>query len=60
MDKQINEKDLDFILESLEYTRLKFENYDQYPNIDFKQERLNDVNDVIKKVKNLKKTFKEF
>jgi hypothetical protein len=49
----LNKKDLAFILESLKYTRLKFEDYQQYPSYEFKQGRIADVNEVIKKVENL-------
>tara|TARA_R110002051_G_scaffold325756_1_gene430875 strand:+ start:5520 stop:5678 length:159 start_codon:yes stop_codon:yes gene_type:complete len=49
----LNKKDLQFILESLQYTKLKFENYEQYPSYEFKQGRINDVNEVIVKVKEL-------
>jgi len=46
--------DLDFILESLKYTRHKFENY-EYPTYEYKQQRIDEVNEVIVKVGNLKK-----
>lgn len=49
----LDKKDIKFILESLEYTRLKFENYEQYPSYEFKQGRIKDVNDVIVKVREL-------
>lgn len=46
----LNKEDLHLILESLNYTKLKFENYDSYPSYEFKQEQLKQVNDLIKKV----------
>jgi len=49
----LDKADLKFILESLEHTRHKFENYDEYPSYEYKQTRINDVNKVILKVKEL-------
>jgi len=59
MEKKLNEKDLDFILESLKYTKLRFEKYDKYPSNEFKQERINDANEIIAKVQFLKQNLKE-
>ncbi len=47
-------QDLDVILESLKHTRHKFENY-EYPTYEYKQQRINEINEVITKVGNLKK-----
>lgn len=60
MNKELNVNDLGFILESLKYSKLKFEEYQGYPNEEFRQKRISEANDVIEKVKLLKKTFKEF
>lgn len=60
IDEELNKKDLDFILESLKYTKLKFENYDQYPDYSYKQKRVEEVSKVITKVKKLKQSFREF
>lgn len=57
MSKELNKSDINFILESLNYTKLKFEGYDKYPSYEFKQQRNNDVNNVIEKVKIIKKTL---
>lgn len=54
MDKLTHE-DLDFILESLKYTKLRFEEYKDYPSHEFKQKRIQEVNAVIDKIKSLKK-----
>jgi hypothetical protein len=47
--------DLNFILESLNYTRLKFESYPigptGYPSYEFKRKRLDDVESVIAKMR---------
>ncbi len=53
MTDKLNLKDLDFILESLKYTKLKFEEYDKYPPGEFKQKRINEAQDVIVKIKAL-------
>jgi hypothetical protein len=60
MNDELNVKDLDFILESLNYTRLKFEEYEKFPNQDYKKSRIEEVNTIIQKVNKLKQTFKEF
>ena len=57
MNKILTKKDVEFILESLNYTKLKFENYEKYPNPEFKQQRINDVIDVIGKVQQIKKAL---
>jgi hypothetical protein len=57
MSKELNMNDVNFILESLNYTKLKFEGY-EYPSYEFKQKRLKDVNDIIEKVKSLKEELK--
>lgn len=51
-------EDLDFILESLKYTRKSFEEYQEYPSYEFKQDRLKTVNDVMEKVRAVKKELK--
>jgi len=50
MEKLTN-SDLSMILESLKYTKIKFEDYDQYPSLKFKQERIDEVIKVIDKIK---------
>ena len=51
--------DLDFILESLSYTKHNFENYpigeNGYPSYEYKQNRLELVNSITGKIKNLKR-----
>ncbi len=53
MEEQLDINDFEFILTSLEYTRLKFENT-QYPAYELKQSQLERVNSVMKKIRNLK------
>lgn len=52
-------EELNFILESLNYTKLKFENYPigpgGYPSYEYKQKRLEEVASVVEKVRQLKK-----
>lgn len=50
-------EDIDFILESLKYTRDKFENY-EYPSYEFKRKRLDDVEMIISKVSAIRKEIK--
>ena len=55
--------DLDFILESLKYTKHKFENYPigekGYPSYEYKEKRIEEVNRVILKVQELGKSLKK-
>ena len=55
MKDEITVEDLDFILTSLKYSRLKFEDYQHYPSYEFKQSRLDQVGGIIRKVSQLKK-----
>lgn len=55
MTKQFTPKELEFILESLKYTKIKFEEYNNYLSREFKQKRVNEVDDVIAKVKTILK-----
>ena len=43
-------EDLNIIKDSLLYTKLKFEDYQDYPSLEFKNERIQTVIEVIKKV----------
>lgn len=56
MPTQLTPKDLEFILESLKYTKIKFEEYKDYPSYEFKQQKVKEVDDVIA---NVKAVFKE-
>jgi membrane-bound lytic murein transglycosylase MltF len=58
MPTQLTQQDLEFILESLKYTKLKFEDYQQYPSYEYKQERIKEVQDVMSKVKDILKETK--
>lgn len=42
-----------FIQESLKYTKLKFEEYQGYPSYEFKQKRIMDVTNGMKKISTL-------
>ncbi|MGN6396678.1 MAG: hypothetical protein ACTHMI_14000 [Mucilaginibacter sp.] len=48
--EQLTLEDLSFIKESLKYTKLKFEEYQDYPSYDFKQGRIEEAADVLNKV----------
>lgn len=41
------------ILESLMYTKQKFENYENYPSKEFKQKRVDEINQLILKIKSV-------
>lgn len=61
--EKLNVDDLSFILESLNYTKHKFENYpigeNGYPSYEYKQKRLEDVGIVIAKVREEIKVLKK-
>ncbi len=48
---QLTSEEKQLILESLRYTKLKFESYEGYPSTEFKQKRVNEVNNLIMKLK---------
>lgn len=52
---KLTKQDLELILESLKYTKLKFEDYEKYPSYEYKQERINEVNEVVGKIEALKR-----
>ena len=54
---QLSNEDLDFILESLKYTKQNFKDYQNYPSYEYKQSRLKIVNELINKVNSLKKNI---
>ena len=56
--KELALEDVNFILESLKYTRLKFEEYQGYPSYEYKQGRIADVNNVMAKVTAIKAELK--
>ncbi|KOH44102.1 hypothetical protein [Sunxiuqinia dokdonensis] len=51
MKVDLEKEDLDFILESLEYTKQKFENYEKYPSGNFREDRIDFVIQLQKKLK---------
>ncbi|WP_289028708.1 hypothetical protein [uncultured Algoriphagus sp.] len=54
MNEELTKADLDFILTSLDYKRLQFENYQKYHSDEFKRKQLDQVEEVIAKVRKLK------
>ena len=57
MERVLTKKDCDLILESLKYARLNIENHQTRPSYEDKLKRIEEVNDVIEKVKELKKSL---
>lgn len=54
MATELSIQDLHFILESLKYTKIKFEDY-EYPSYKLKQQKIKEIENVIIKVQNLLK-----
>ena len=46
-------RDVELILESLKYTRQRFETYDSYPDEGFRQQRLAQVDEVVAKLREI-------
>jgi hypothetical protein len=44
----------EMILESLKYSKLKFEEYDKYPSADYKQKRIEEITQLISKIKSFR------
>lgn len=54
-ESMLNSQDWEMILESLKYSKTRFEEYQGYPSYEFKQKRINEIEQLIAKIKNLKK-----
>lgn len=54
----LSNQEWEMILESLKYSKLKFEEYDKYPSVEYKQKRVDEVSQLISKVASLKKLSK--
>ena len=50
--------DLGFLLESLSYTRMAFENYAGYPSYEFKLQRLQEEEDLRHKLQAMRRELK--
>ncbi len=64
MEIPLTLEDCNFVLESLEYTRKAFQEtgiapHGTYPSYEFKQERMSEVEGVIKRVRKLRNQLKE-
>lgn len=53
MRTTLDRNDINFLLESLNYTRLNFENT-EYPSRELRRERLKEVEDLVNKLKNIR------
>lgn len=51
----LSTKEWELILESLKYSKLKFEDYDKFPSVDYKQKRIDEINQLINKIKSFKR-----
>lgn len=57
LDQALSRSDLDFIIESLDYTRFKFEAY-AYPDESIRMQRLTDVRRVTDNVRAARRALK--
>jgi len=55
MKQELNLNDLEIIQEFSQYTRVKFEEYDKYPSIEYKKQRISKSNSVLEKIIFMKK-----
>lgn len=58
MSEKLTQEEFGVILESLEATKVKFENYEHYPSPEFKRARVEGVRGLIAKIRQLKKEDK--
>ena len=49
--KELTGEEKQMILESLKYTKIKFESYQDYPSQEFKKKRIEEVDSLIQKLK---------
>lgn len=52
---ELTKEDLEFIEESLLFTRKSFNDYQDYPSYEFKQQQLKRVDDVLEKIREMKR-----
>ena len=50
----LTKNDLEIINEALQTAKQKVNDYSGYPSYEYKQERLKDISDVIKKIREMK------
>jgi hypothetical protein len=55
MENKLTNEDLDFILESLKYTKRNFRESQDHPNHEFKQSQLKRVDELADKIRAIKK-----
>jgi len=52
---ELTKEDLEFLKESLLSTRKSFNDYQDYPSYEFKQQQLKRVDDVLEKIREMKR-----
>lgn len=55
---ELSKSDISMILESLKYSRHKFEEYQKYPTHEYKQKRIHEVDEVMSKVYKIQQEMK--
>jgi len=53
MSTELSKQDLHLILESLNYSKKSFEEYDKYLSNEFKQKKIQEVDNLIMKIKKI-------
>lgn len=56
MFQLITNQELEIILDSLRNSKIKFENYADFPSKEFKQKKIEEINEVISKILTYKKS----
>jgi hypothetical protein len=56
MKISFSKKEIELILDSLEFTKKKFEEYQHYPDEEFKKSRINEAANLILKIKKIKES----
>jgi hypothetical protein len=47
VELQLSQEQMDMLITSMEYTRMKFDKYQRYPNYEFKLQRVKEAEDVL-------------
>lgn len=55
----LTEQEWHILFSSLEYTKRAFENYGDYPSYEFKCERISEVENLVAKLRQLRKELKK-
>jgi hypothetical protein len=59
MDVQLSLEELDVILESLQYSKQRIEDYDKHPSYEFKRSQLERIERTVERVRALRNSLRQ-